>query len=143
MPEITRREFVKGAAAGAAAGAAMVAGAGILASCDSDTDAEQEPQIKWDDEADVVVVGLGGAGGSAALAAHAGGADVLVIEKLPTAGGTTAISGGWIWIPNNPLMKDVGVDDSREDALKYVAHFGMHQRLASRDRDNGRRALLD
>jgi 3-oxosteroid 1-dehydrogenase len=110
---ITRRDFVKGAAVGAVA----VAGAGALASCKKAA-APGVPE-KWDKEVDVVVVGAGGAGLTAAITAAVERAEVLVLEKLPTTGGTTAISGGWMWVPGNPLMKEAGISDSKEEILTY------------------------
>jgi succinate dehydrogenase/fumarate reductase flavoprotein subunit len=74
----------------------------------------------WDDVADVVVVGSGGAALVAATLAHDGGADVRVVEKAAMLGGTTAVSGGVMWLPGNHHMADVGVDDSRNDALAYI-----------------------
>jgi 3-oxosteroid 1-dehydrogenase len=68
------------------------------------------------DEFDVVVVGSGGAGMMAALRAAHFGLKVLVIEKTSKYGGTTATSGGVIWIPNNGL----GGEDSREETLRYI-----------------------
>ena len=56
----------------------------------------------------------------AAVIAHDGGARVAVFEKADQVGGTTAWSGGMVWIPNNPHMADVGVEDSREQALGYM-----------------------
>lgn len=69
---------------------------------------------------DVVVVGSGAAGLSAALSARVAGARVLVLEKAPVVGGTTAMSGGCIWIPNHHHMARLGVEDSREKALTYI-----------------------
>ena len=63
---------------------------------------------------DVVVLGTGAAGLTAAIAAHEGGASVAVFEKADKVGGTTAWSGGQVWIPNNPHMGEVAVNDSRE-----------------------------
>jgi succinate dehydrogenase/fumarate reductase flavoprotein subunit len=76
--------------------------------------------IKWQLETDVLVVGSGGAGMTAALAAQAQGAKVLLIDKAPKVGGTTAVSGGVMWIPNNHHMPEAGVPDSREEALRYT-----------------------
>src|SRR3954452_5946958 len=69
---------------------------------------------------DVVVLGTGAAGLTAAVVAHEGGASVAVFEKADLVGGTTAWSGGQVWIPNNPHMHEVGVEDSREEALTYI-----------------------
>lgn len=84
-----------------------------------------------DEEFDVVVVGTGAAGLSAALSAHANGAKVLVVEKAPVAGGTTAMSGGCIWAPRHHYTQQIGVSDSREAVLDYiraVAPDGWHNR---------------
>jgi 3-oxosteroid 1-dehydrogenase len=72
-----------------------------------------------DESFDVVVMGSGAAGLTAALAAAAQGAQVLVLEKSPLLGGTTAISGGQVWIPNNRFLAPAG--DSREAASTYLA----------------------
>ncbi len=69
---------------------------------------------------DVVIIGSGGGGLTAALTARESGNDTLVIEKCPVYGGSTAISGGGIWIPNNHLMAEAGIYDSFEMALKYL-----------------------
>ena len=82
---------------------------------------------------DVIVVGTGAAGLSAALSAHAGGAKVLVIDKSSLAGGTTAMSGGCIWVPRHHHMARLGVEDSREAVLEYihaVSPEGWHNREA-------------
>ncbi|MEM9682069.1 MAG: FAD-dependent oxidoreductase [Pseudomonadota bacterium] len=71
-------------------------------------------------QTDVVVVGTGAAGLSAALAASVGGARVLVIEKAPVIGGTTAMSGGCIWAPGHHHMAAMGLSDSREAVLEYI-----------------------
>ena len=69
---------------------------------------------------DVVIVGSGAAGLSAAVAAHDAGASVLVLEKSTFVGGTTALSGGVIWIPGNDHMAELGMTDSPTDALTYL-----------------------
>ena len=69
---------------------------------------------------DVVVLGTGAAGLVAALAAHEHGASVALFEKGDVVGGTTALSGGIVWIPNNPHAAAAGLADSREDALVYL-----------------------
>jgi succinate dehydrogenase/fumarate reductase flavoprotein subunit len=68
----------------------------------------------------VVVVGSGSAALTAALAAAAAGARVALLEKSEWIGGTSAISGGLIWIPGNPRMRAAGLDDSEADALRYL-----------------------
>jgi succinate dehydrogenase/fumarate reductase flavoprotein subunit len=70
---------------------------------------------------DVVVLGTGAAGLTAAARAAAGGASVGLFEKADTVGGTSAWSGGMVWIPGNPHMAELGLPDSREDALTYLA----------------------
>jgi succinate dehydrogenase/fumarate reductase flavoprotein subunit len=71
-------------------------------------------------EVDVLVIGTGGAGMTAALAAHDAGAKVAIIEKSPKVGGTTAVSGGVLWVPNNHHMPEVNIADSRAEALTYT-----------------------
>ena len=74
----------------------------------------------WDREVDVVVVGSGGAALTAATLAADGGAETLVIEKADMLGGTTAVSGGGVWLPLNHKMAEAGIEDNREDALAYI-----------------------
>jgi 3-oxosteroid 1-dehydrogenase len=69
---------------------------------------------------DVVVVGSGASALMAALVASAKGAEVVVLEKSGRFGGSTALSGGQLWIPNNRLQKEAGIRDSPEDAFRYV-----------------------
>src|SRR5580698_305653 len=73
----------------------------------------------WDESFDVVIVGSGGGGIVAALAAAAAGQRAVILEKQQYLGGSTAMSGGVIWIPNNPLMKAEGVPDSYDEGLLY------------------------
>jgi succinate dehydrogenase/fumarate reductase flavoprotein subunit len=75
---------------------------------------------RWGKVVDVVVLGSGAAGLTAATLAHDGGAEVLVLEKADLIGGTTGVSGGMPWIPMNRHMAEVGVSDSREEALGYI-----------------------
>jgi len=75
---------------------------------------------EWDDTKDFVIVGSGAGALCSALAARAAGADVLVIEKQAMLGGNSALSGGTMWIPGNALMREEGIADSLEDALKYL-----------------------
>jgi 3-oxosteroid 1-dehydrogenase len=72
---------------------------------------------------DFVIVGSGGGGLAAAIKAKLLGIRALLLEKTPLVGGSSILSGGVIWMPNNPLMKRDGIKDSREAALTYMAHF--------------------
>jgi succinate dehydrogenase/fumarate reductase flavoprotein subunit len=73
-------------------------------------------------ECDVLVAGSGAGGLAAAVTARKAGLEVLVAEKEAEFGGTTALSGGWLWIPNHPMQKEIGVADSIEDAATYLLH---------------------
>lgn len=74
---------------------------------------------EWDVVTDVVSIGSGGGGLTAALAAHSRGHEALVLEKRDVVGGSTAKSGGVLWIPNNPLMIAEGIPDSYEQGMAY------------------------
>ncbi|MDE0853154.1 MAG: FAD-dependent oxidoreductase [Nevskia sp.] len=71
-------------------------------------------------EYDVIVVGSGAGGMTAALCAQAQGLSALVIEKQDVYGGTSAVSGGGIWIPCNEDIPRVGGNDSYDEALTYL-----------------------
>lgn len=73
-------------------------------------------------ECDVLVVGSGAGGMSAAVVAAHHGLSVILAEKEPVFGGTTARSGGWLWIPDNPLERAAGMPDSIEEARTYLQH---------------------
>ena len=111
--KIDRRMFLKGTAASL--------GALAFADLQAHARAVQAPAT-WDATFDVVVVGTGAAGSIAALCAHEQGASVLLLEKQPFSswGGSTAISGGIFWVPNNRYMAEEGIRDSREEALTYL-----------------------
>ena len=78
------------------------------------------PDDQWDEIFDVVVVGSGGGALTSAMVAARGGASTLVVEKDQYIGGTTAVSGGDMWIPNNRFVKE---RDSRADAIAYVTRL--------------------
>jgi len=71
------------------------------------------------DNIDVLIIGAGASGLTAALAAHEEGASVMVLEKGAKLGGSAAISGGIVWMPNNHLMKQKGLQDSPEEGIAY------------------------
>ena len=72
---------------------------------------------------DFLVVGSGAAAMAAGVRAHDLGLNVLLVEKSDRYGGSTAMSGGVCWVPNNPSMAGKGVVDSDEDALTYLRHI--------------------
>jgi 3-oxosteroid 1-dehydrogenase len=74
---------------------------------------------QWDRSVDLLIAGSGGGGMVAALAALDSGIEPLVIEKQALVGGSTGLSGGMVWLPNNPLMRADGIPDSHEDGLAY------------------------
>ena len=76
-----------------------------------------------DVEYDLVVVGSGAAGMTAALTAAHHRLSVLVIEKSELFGGSTARSGGGVWIPNNPVLARAGIRDTPEEARQYLKHI--------------------
>ncbi len=71
-------------------------------------------------ECDVLVAGSGAAGFSAAITAAHEGLDVLMVEKEPLFGGTTAYSAGVVWIPMSDASVAAGIADSSEEALRYL-----------------------
>src|SRR5579864_1776774 len=73
-------------------------------------------------ECDALVVGSGAAGLSAAVTAGHNGLKVLIVEKEPRFGGTTARSGGWLWIPGTSLARDWGFIESEDQARTYLRH---------------------
>lgn len=113
--QFTRRQFL---GAGAAFGIGSLGCAAVSAA----------PVQKWDEETDVVVIGSGFAGLMAAYTAKKAGADVVIIEKMPVAGGNSAINGGIMGVPGTEIQKAKGIKDSpelmAEDMLK--AGLGMN-----------------
>ena len=92
------------------------------------------------DTYDVVVLGTGAAGLTAALAAHDQGASVGLFEKSDQVGGTTAWSGGMVWVPVNPHQAELGIEDSREEVLTYLqslSHDLIDEKLAAAYIDAG------
>jgi 3-oxosteroid 1-dehydrogenase len=77
--------------------------------------------VHWDRSVDLVIAGSGGGGMVAGLAAVDAGLQPLIVEKQALIGGSTGLSGGIVWMPNNPLMRADGIADSHEDGLAYLA----------------------
>jgi 3-oxosteroid 1-dehydrogenase len=111
---VMRRDFLKAGGAGALLTAASAAAISF-------TESAAYAKQRWDREADVIVVGSGAAGSTAAIFSQQEGANTIILEKAPIYGGTTAKSGGGYWIPNNVLMRQKGLADPREDCLRYMA----------------------
>jgi 3-oxosteroid 1-dehydrogenase len=91
----------------------------------------------WDKTVDLLIAGSGGGGMVAALAALDSGIEPLVVEKQELVGGATGMSGGMLWLPNNPLMQADGIPDSHEDGLAYfdavVGDIGEASSVARRE----------
>ena len=113
-----RRDFLR-----YSVGVGVSVAAGSLVSSPLSASVAKPAQIKWDRSVDMVVVGGGAAGGSAAIKAHELGSEVLVLEKAPVFGGTAAKSVGGIWAPNNQYMQTAGLTDDRDDALKFMVRL--------------------
>lgn len=77
----------------------------------------------WDHTVDLLIVGSGAGAMATAIIAHDRGGKAMLIEKTHLYGGSSAMSGGSLWIPNNHLMAAAGVADTREDALTYLKHI--------------------
>jgi len=81
---------------------------------------------KWDLEADVVSIGSGGGGLSAAITAHDHGASALVLERSDQVGGVTAYSMGEVWIPGNRHAAAMGIQDSPDSGYRYVKSLSLN-----------------
>src|SRR5580704_17704387 len=112
---VSRRAFLKAGGVGALTGAVT---ASVLFE-----ESTAYAQQRWDHEADVVVAGSGAAACAAALFASEAKASVVMLEKALIFGGTTAKSGGTFWIPNNHLMRQQGITDTRDDLIRYLARI--------------------
>jgi 3-oxosteroid 1-dehydrogenase len=75
----------------------------------------------WDEAYDLIIVGSGAAGLTAAIAAASRGLKPLIIEKAALWGGTSALSMGGLWVPGNQLMAKGGRLDSKEEGLKFLS----------------------
>src|SRR4051794_22112775 len=71
---------------------------------------------------DLLIIGSGAAGLATAVTAAWLGLDALLIEKEPQLGGTSAWSGGWLWIPCNPLARAAGIKEDIGEPFTYLRH---------------------
>lgn len=118
---VTRREFLKGMAVAGA----MAATAGTLVSCQQAMPTGPLPE-KWDEEADVVVIGSGFAGLAAAIEAKNAGATVKVLEKMELPGGNSIINGGQVAAAGSPEQAKEGIDDSVELMMQDMLRAGLY-----------------
>ncbi|UCG72878.1 MAG: FAD-dependent oxidoreductase [Chromatiales bacterium] len=112
---VSRRDLLTGAAA-------ATLGAGALGAC------QASPGRQWDQAVDIVVVGSGAAAATAAVIASDNGDSVLMLEKASTVGGTAAKSAGVLWVPDNFTLRERGIEDLRDDCLRYMARFAYPER---------------
>ena len=114
---------------------ALVAAAGMTLSLGAVTlrTASAESSFKWDRETDILVVGSGAAASAAAITADQNSDHVLVVEKAPFPGGTSVKSAGVLWIPNNFTLKAKGIDDRKEDCMRYMVRFSYPGRYDASD----------
>ena len=110
--KVSRRQLIAAGAVGAA----------VAATTSAAQAASKKPQ--FDKVYDVIVVGSGFAGLAAALESRLGGAEVLLIEKMPAFGGNSAINGGAFSVAGSPLQKKFGIKDSPEQMLADMIRSG-------------------
>jgi 3-oxosteroid 1-dehydrogenase len=79
---------------------------------------------QWDLEVDFVAIGSGIGGLTGAIVAHDVGLQVAILEKTDKVGGVTALSGGQVWVGNNHLAKELGIEDSEAQAREYLTFLG-------------------
>src|SRR6478736_7176387 len=84
------------------------------------TEAVFDHEAPFDHEVDALVVGSGGGGMTAALAADEAGLSTLVVEKSPQFGGSTALSGGGIWVPGAPSQRRAGYRPDPDATFDYL-----------------------
>jgi len=117
---LTRRRFIKSTIAGAGAVAMMGLSAREAKSIPLST-----VTGKWDAEADVVVVGAGGAGLAAAVGAATEGVNTLVLEKMRSVlTCSTAVCGGFIIFAGTDLQNKLGIQDSKEVLYRDILNYG-------------------
>ena len=117
MTTFNRRQFLVSGAAATTVG---------LLATSAQAKAIDPMPAKWDEETDVLVVGSGFAGLAAAIEAKEGGADVIVIEKMPTIGGNSIINGGIMSVPGSPAQINEGLKDSPEQLAEDMLREGQY-----------------
>ncbi len=117
----SRRGFLKAGGMAAAAGMTLAGLAGKAQAAPS-----VEMPKKWDETYDVVIIGTGFAGLSAAVEARHAGANVMVLDKMRTHGGNSIINGGEIAAPGNKWQKEAGIEDSPDLLYKDMMKAGSY-----------------
>lgn len=97
----------------------------------------------WDEEVDFIIVGSGAGAMTAALLVRQAGARPLVLEKAEVVGGSTAISGGVLWVPNNLAQQRAGVPDTHKAASTYLEACAARGGLSRGVSAKRRQAFLD
>ncbi len=92
---------------------------------------------KFDATYDIVIVGGGGIGFAAALFSRWHGNKVVILEKASEIGGTTRKAAFWYWVPNNVPMRALGIEDRKEDCLRYMARLSRPETYDANDRHFG------
>ena len=116
---LSRRDFLK-STGGTAAIAGLALGGLAVKTSEAEAACGVLPK-KWDETYDVVIVGSGFAGLAAAIEARNGGANVIVLDKMPVYGGNSVINGGDFCAPGTKLQKENGVEDSPETHVERYA----------------------
>jgi 3-oxosteroid 1-dehydrogenase len=80
---------------------------------------------RWDDEVDLIAIGSGIGGLSAAIAAHDNGLKSIVLERSGQVGGVTALSQGQVWVPGNHHAAALGIEDSPDSGFRYLQRLAM------------------
>lgn len=119
--EISRRAFLGLGAVVAGAGLAGCAPQGSTGDDAGLATTGSAADVEWAKEADVVVVGFGGAGSAAAIEAARGGAQVVLLEELANPGGSTAACGGFIMMGGTKLQEQFDLQDSADNFYNYLA----------------------
>lgn len=116
---LSRRSFLKG---GALLGAGII-GSASIAACSSGA---SQDSISWDRETDVLVVGSGFAGYSAALRASDAGAQVMLIDKRDSDGGNSQKCDGDFGVCNSSAQKEIGIQDSVDAYINDMLVAGLY-----------------
>src|SRR3954466_8308970 len=98
----------------------MMQASGYLSAVSDPLVVDDANAVRWDDQADVVIVGFGGAGVAAAIEARELGGDVIAIHRFG-GGGATAFSGGVVYGGGTTAQREAGVEDSADNMFDYLS----------------------